>query len=102
MKSSRRRVGVIVVPRYFDTTSTELTKLAPNVDVLHTQLRVDENFGYSLDEIVKAADEVEACAVSLAAAGAEAVVQLNSFTPFLEIPEKEINSAGKGVLSSTL
>ena len=76
----RRRVGVIVVPRFFDTTSAELTKLAPQVDVLHTQLRLGPDFGFTLPEIVAAAEEVEACAVSLAEAGAEVVVQLG--TPF--------------------
>ncbi len=78
--ADRSKVGVIVAPRYFDTTSKELTTLVPEVDVLHTQLRVPPSFGYSLDEIVDAADEVAACAESLALAGADVVVQLG--TPF--------------------
>lgn len=78
--ADRQRVGVIVAPRYFDTTSKELTMLAPSVDVLHTQLRLDHDFGFTLEEIVRAGPEVSACAASLADADAEVVVQLG--TPF--------------------
>ncbi len=80
MMSDRRRVGVIVPPRYFDTSARELTALAPQVDVLHTQMRLGDDFDYSLDQIVRTGGEVEACARSLAEAGAEVVVQLG--TPF--------------------
>jgi maleate cis-trans isomerase len=78
--AGRRRVGVIVVPKYFDTTSKELTTLAPSVDVLHTQLRLHSDFGFTLDEIVRTGPEVSDCAAALAEAGAEVVVQLG--TPF--------------------
>ncbi len=79
-REQRRRVGVIVVPRYFDTTSRELLDIAPNVDVLHTQMRLDGDFEFTMPEIIAAADEIRACARSLAEAGAEVVVQLG--TPF--------------------
>lgn len=75
-----RKVGVVVVPRYFDTTSTELQGLSPGIDVLHTQIRVAPEFGFTLEEIVETADEISDCAASLAAAGAEVVLQLG--TPF--------------------
>lgn len=78
--SERRRVGIIVPPRYFDTTSRELTDLEPEIDVLHTQMRVDDSFGFELAEIAACDEEIEACAKSLAAAGAEVVLQLG--TPF--------------------
>lgn len=78
--SQRRRVGVIVAPRYFDTSSAELLRIAPDIDVLHTQLRVDPDFGFTLAEIATTAPEIEACAAALAEAGAEVVVQLG--TPF--------------------
>lgn len=77
--NERRRVGIIVPPNYFDTTATELTMLDPSIDVMHTQLRLP-GFSYGLDEIAEAASEVEACAVSLAATGADIVLQLG--TPF--------------------
>ncbi len=75
-----RRVGIIVPPKYFDTTSKELLGLGLDIDVLTTQIRVDRDFGYQLDEIVTCAGEIEACAVALADAGAEVVLQLG--TPF--------------------
>ena len=71
---------MIVVPNYFDTTSKELTAIAPSVDVLHTQLRVGSDFGFTLDEIVGTGPEVSDCAAALAEAGAEVVIQLG--TPF--------------------
>ena len=74
------QVGIVVVPRYFDTSARELQTLAPGVDVLHTQIRVADDFGFSMDEIVATADEISDCAASLAAAGAEVVLQLG--TPF--------------------
>lgn len=77
---SRRKVGVVVVPRYFDTTATELQRLAPTIDVLHTQMRLDDSFGFTFDEIIGAAEEISDCAAALAAAGAEVVLQLG--TPF--------------------
>lgn len=77
---ARRRIGIVVPPRYFDTTSRELTAIDPSIDVLHTQMRVDPSFGFGLDEIAQCADEIEACATSLADAGAEVVIQLG--TPF--------------------
>lgn len=77
---SNARVGVIVVPRYFDTTPTELQSISSGIDVLHTQIRVGPDFGFSLDEIVETADEISDCAASLAEAGAEVVLQLG--TPF--------------------
>lgn len=76
----RRRVGIIVPPRYFDTTWQELSQLDRSIDVLTTQMRTDPAFNFGLDEIAGAADEIEACAASLAAAGAEVVLQLG--TPF--------------------
>lgn len=76
----RSRVGIVVVPRYFDTTATELQALSPGIDVLHTQIRVADDFGFSMDEIIATAEEISDCAASLAAAGAEVVVQLG--TPF--------------------
>ncbi|MEM7094153.1 MAG: hypothetical protein AAF567_14205 [Actinomycetota bacterium] len=78
--TQRRRVGIVVVPRYFDTTPKELVELRPEIDMLHTQIRVDGDFGYGLDEIAACADEIEACAVSLADAGADVILQLG--TPF--------------------
>lgn len=78
--SRRQRVGIVVAPRYFDTSSAELIDLAPELDVLHTQIRVGPDFGFTLEEIAETAPEVEACAASLAEAGAEMVIQLG--TPF--------------------
>lgn len=80
MKSDNAKVGVVVPPNYFDTTAKELQRLAPDIDVLHTQIRVDESFGFSLDEIALTAGEISDCAQSLAAAGADVVLQLG--TPF--------------------
>ena len=74
------KVGVVVVPRYFDTTAVELQDLSPGIDVLHTQIRVADDFGFTMDEIIGTADEISDCAASLAAAGAEVVLQLG--TPF--------------------
>ena len=76
----RRRVGIIVPPRYFDTTWRELTELDQSIDVLTTQMRMDPSFDFSLDQIAGAANEIAACATSLAEAGAEVVLQLG--TPF--------------------
>jgi len=78
--SRNARVGVVVVPNYFDTTAKELQRLAPDIDVLHTQIRVDPSFGFSLEEIALTVDEISECAQSLAAAGADVVLQLG--TPF--------------------
>ena len=74
------RVGIIVPPQYFDTSTKELTSLCPDIDVMHTQMRLPADFGYTLDEIAETSDEISACAASLAAAGAEVVLQLG--TPF--------------------
>lgn len=77
---TRLKVGVVVVPRYFDTTPKELIELCPAIDVLHTQIRVGPDFGFTLEEIVETGDEISECAASLAAAGADVVIQLG--TPF--------------------
>ena len=71
---------MIVAPYYFDTSSAELTRIAPHLDVLHTQIRVGPDFGFTLDEIAETKAEIEACVASLAAAGADIVIQLG--TPF--------------------
>jgi len=76
----RRRVGIVVPPRHFDTTWQELTELDQSIDVLTTQMRMDPSFDFSLDEIASAADEIEACSTSLVEAGAELVLELG--TPF--------------------
>lgn len=83
MSRGRNKVGVIVPPSYFDLSAREFTELDPTVDVMHTQMRFDAGFGYGLDEIAAAVDEIEACAVSLAEAGADVIVQLG--TPFSTI-----------------
>ncbi|NOX30827.1 MAG: hypothetical protein GXP35_12395 [Actinobacteria bacterium] len=80
MKNNGAKVGVVVAPRYFDTTTKELAQIAPDVDILHTQIRVDADFGFSLEEIAQTGDEIEQCALSLRDAGAEIVIQLG--TPF--------------------
>ncbi len=80
---SRRRVGIVVPPRYFDTSAAELTAIAPEVDVLHTQMRLGADFGFTLGEIAETAPELEACVASLAEAGAEVVIQLG--TPFATV-----------------
>ena len=77
---TRSKVGIVVPPHYFDTTSTELTSLCAEVDVLHTQIRVSPDFGFTLDEIVQTGEEISDCAASLVAAGAEVVLQMG--TPF--------------------
>lgn len=74
------RVGIIVPPQYFDTSTKELTSLCPDIDVMHTQMRLPADFGYTLDEIAETGEEISACAASLAAAGADMVLQLG--TPF--------------------
>ena len=74
------RVGIIVPPNYFDTTSKELVSLCPEIDVLHTQMRVGPDFGFTLEEIVQTGQEISDCAASLAAAGADVILQLG--TPF--------------------
>lgn len=74
------RVGIVVVPEYFDTTAKELQSLSPGIDVLHTQIRVGADFGWTLADIADTADEISDCAASLAAAGAEVVLQLG--TPY--------------------
>jgi len=95
------KVGVVVVPKYFDTTATELQALSNGIDVLHTQIRVSPDFGFTFDEIIDTAGEIEECAASLAAAGADVVVQLG--TPFstahgwtrgLELQQRITNTAG--------
>lgn len=80
MTETRAKVGVVVAPRYFDTSGKELLAIAPEIDLLHTQIRVGPEFGFTLDEIIATGDEVERCAIALAEAGADAVIQLG--TPF--------------------
>lgn len=77
------RVGVIVPPKYFDTSTTELQTLSPDINVLHTQMRLDRAFDYQLEEMAETAVEIERCAVSLTDAGAEVVLQLG--TPFSSV-----------------
>ena len=72
------RVGVIVPPKYFDTSAQELQTLSPRIDVLHTQMRLGRAFDYTLEEMADTAGEIEHCAVSLAGAGAEVVLQLGA------------------------
>ena len=83
MVELRFKVGVIVPPRYFDTAAEELQTLSPRIDVLHTQMRLDQTFDYELDEMAETAGEIEQCAVSLVDAGAEVVLQLG--TPFSSV-----------------
>lgn len=78
--AERRKVGIIVAPRYFDTTYLELLEIAPDIEVMQTQIRVESDFAFDLDQIVATAPEVEACARSLAEAGVDIVLQLG--TPF--------------------
>lgn len=80
VSAGTHRVGIIVVPRYFDTTSRELVSLVSDIDVLHTQIRVKPDFQFTLEEIVTTGDEIADCATALADAGADAVIQLG--TPF--------------------
>ncbi len=70
------RVGIVIPPRYFDTSTQELQALSPGIEVLHTQMRFDRSFGYTLDEMPATAGEIEQCAIALADAGADVVVQV--------------------------
>ena len=80
------RVGVIVAPRYFDTTSLELTDLVPDLEVLRTQIRVEPDLELALDQIIDTAPLIqqvgffdEACGYAYLATEADVTFRPVSF-----------------------
>lgn len=74
-KPSVYRVGFISPPTWFDVSPTEFLRIAPkNTVVMQTIIRPSD-FGYGVDDFINAIPELGLCFNSLAAAGANVVVQ---------------------------
>ncbi len=77
----RTKVGFISPPTYFDITPTDFLRVAPgNIDVTQVQMRLDGMGGHTMGEfdlrlIEAAVPEMTRCAIDLAAAGADLVIQ---------------------------
>jgi maleate cis-trans isomerase len=75
------KVGFISPPTYFDITPTEFLRVAPdNIDVTQVQMRLGGMGGHTMAEfdlraIEAAVPEMTRCAVDLANAGADLVIQ---------------------------
>lgn len=83
---SSTKVGFISPPTFFDTTPTEFLRVAPdNIEVTQVQMRLDGIGGptmaeFDLRSIEAAAPEMTRCAMDLANAGADLIIQFG--TPF--------------------
>lgn len=77
-EEQRPRVGFVTPPKWFDTSPAEFLRIAPpGAAAMQTIVRLP-GFAYRPQELVGAADALEAAASDLAEAGAQAVAQMGS------------------------
>ena len=85
-EAARIKVGFISPPTYFDITPTEFLRVAPDgIEVTQTQMRLGGMGGHTMEEfdlrvIERAVPEMSECALELAQAGSDLIIQFG--TPF--------------------